>query len=483
MFKTDRIALYKIIAITCTVILCLVQLIHIRNIYKLENQVYNIDEKKMLKSGYEESIVNDKLYPGATKIIDSILYKNIELLEDYSKKNNDGYKIVIEKIFDTLFNELRLHNNIEGVLKEIKSRNNITTDINYGLFIEQIAISRESNKYHIIFDKADNNAHYTAPFIKNTGIKIGGTLNIFAPQTLISSLKVSTETAHTYKMGFALYCDSTDRLQKIIIHTLPQTSLSIFSILAVLTIFFLTFANWIKQKKMSEMKTDFINTITHEFQTPLTTIIIANKTMEHENIVLQNHKLASLNTILKRQTERLSVLIKQVTQTSGEKPINLILYEHSIKELIEDIVEDYQLNITDTDVVVEFLNEATNNTAVLDKLHFTSIVLNIVNNGIKYNNKKNKKILITLKDGDSNTVILIIKDNGEGMSKKVKKKIFSRFYRNPSLISSNGPGLGLGLYYTKQCLDAHGWQFEVQSKEQTGTEFIITIPVVNKKDA
>jgi two-component system, OmpR family, phosphate regulon sensor histidine kinase PhoR len=483
MFKTDRITLYKIIAITCTVILCLVQLVHIRNIYKLENEVYAFDEKKIIKLGYEESITNDKLYPGAVKIIDSILYKHFEVLENDSARKSPGFKTLCAKICDTLFTKLQQNNNIDSLLKTIKTRHKITTDIVYGLFIEQIAIAREPNQYYTIFDKSDNGFNFTVPFIKNTGAKIGGTLNLYNPQTLITTLKVSSFTGHTYKMNSALYCDRTDRLQKIIYRTLPQTLLSIFSILAVLTIFFLTFANWVKQKKLSEMKTDFINTITHEFQTPLTTIIIANKTMEQENITLQNQKLASLNNILKRQTERLSVLIKQVTQTSGEKPINLILHEHSIIELIEDVVEDYQLNILNTDAVVEFINEAKNDVALLDKLHFTSIILNIINNGIKYNHKNHKQITILLKNEADNTITLVIKDNGEGMSKKVKRKMFYRFYRNPSLVSNNEPGLGLGLYYTKQCLDAHGWKFEVQTKEQVGTEFIIYIPAVIKHNA
>ncbi len=476
MFSTNRIFLYKVIAIACTVILCFVQLLHIRNIYKLENQVFAADEKKILKMAYAESIVNDKLYPGAVKTIDNILYRNFSALEGELSKQENNFEKLSDKICDTLFTTLRARNNTDSLLAQIKKRNNINSDIIYALFVEDISIAKEPNKYYAVFDRNADRSNTDELVTPGIGAKIGGSLKTYNALTLTSSINVSEETAPSYKMSFALYCDHTDRVLKIIYKTLPQTLLSVFSILAVLTIFFLTFSNWIKQKKLSEMKTDFINTITHEFQTPLTAIIIANKTMDQENSYLQNPKLTALNTILNRQTERLSVLIKQITETSGEKPIHLILHEHSIKELMEDIVEDYQLNITDTNTVVEFEHRATKDRIVLDKLHFTSIILNIISNGIKYNSKDQKQIIMDTKDDEHGNLILTIKDNGDGMSKRVKRKMFSRFYRKPSLVSSNEPGIGLGLYYTKQCLDAHGWQFEVQSKEKVGTAFIICIP-------
>jgi two-component system phosphate regulon sensor histidine kinase PhoR len=362
----------------------------------------------------------------------------------------------------------------------VRKKNNIEADITYGLFIEHFAIAKESNQYFTIFSSNEAGKQLPVPYIQNIGAQVGGTLTVFSPQTLTSALKVTSTAAHSYRMAFALYCDRPDRLQKIVYKTMPKTILSVFSIIAILTIFFLTFSNWIRQKKASEMKSDFINTITHEFQTPLTAIIIANKTIEHENNSIKNTNLSSLNNIIKRQTERLTILMKQVIETSTEKPIKLIMEACNVNTVLEEIVSDYQINIEKANATVSFVNKAADDLVALDKLHFTSIILNILDNSVKYNQKPFKEVTVTTYPKNGQLVAISIKDNGDGMSNKVKKKMFSKFYRNPSLISSNEPGIGLGLYYTKQCLDAHKWNYDVVSKEWVGTEFIIYIPLISR---
>ena len=482
MVINDRILLYKIIAAVCTVVLCIVQLAHIRNIYELENQVFNKDEKKLIKTSYDESIINDKVYPGGQKIIDSILFNNFDSLEYYAAFHPENFKTLSVKVCDTLFTTLQERSNFETLFETIKKKNNIAADMVYALFIDELAIAPKPNQYHIVFSKNDHTGKYSFPFVKNTGAKIGGTLDTYTPQTLTSTLGISSPAAHSYRLRFTLYSDTPDRLTAIVWRTMPQTLLSIFCIIAVVGIFFYTFSNWIKQKKESEMKSDFINTITHEFQTPLTAIIIANKTIEHENETIKSENVLSLNNIISRQTERLNVLMKEVIETSGQKPIKLVMEKHSVNQLLAEIISDYQSNFEKSKAKVMLVNRAVNDIASLDKLHFISIILNVLDNGIKYNQKENKEIIVSTSVKTSNLIMVSIKDNGDGMSNNVRKKIFGKFYRNPSLNSANEPGIGLGLYYTKQCLDAHNWEYEVLSKEQAGTEFIIYIPLLREND-
>lgn len=478
MLINDRILLYKIIAIVCTVVLCIVQLAHIRNIYELENQVFNKDEKKLIKTSYDESIINDKVYPGGQKIIDTIVFNNFDSLEYYATSDPAKFKALSVKVCDSLFTTLQKRSNFETLFDTIKKKNNIGADMVYALFIDELAIAPKPNEYHTVFSKNDHTNKYNFTFVKNTGAKIGGTLDTYTPQTLTSTLGISSPAARSYRLRFTLYSDRPDRLNAIVWRTMPQTLLSVFCIVAVVGIFFYTFSNWIKQKKESEMKSDFINTITHEFQTPLTAIIIANKTIEHENEKIKSEKLISLNNIISRQTERLNVLMKEVIETSGEKPIKLVMEKHNVNQLLTEIISDYQINFQNANASVVLMNRAANDIALLDKLHFTSIILNILDNGIKYNQKEKKEIILTTGLKSSNIIMVSIKDNGDGMTNNVRKKIFGKFYRNPSLNSANEPGIGLGLYYTKQCLDAHNWEYEVISREQVGTEFIIYIPVV-----
>ena len=477
MAKTDRILLYKIIAGVSFVVLCFTQFLHISSMYTLESNRYNLEEKNLLKADYEKSITNDKLFPGGGAIMDSFIYRNFDKLEHLSKTNLSEYKALCNRISDSLFFALNKANNIDSLLAIIKQRNNITTDLKYSLFIQSIDIAFEPNRYLPFYNRNSDSLLSTVPFIKDFGAQIGGTLEEVNSTTQITGLIVSSPFGHSYRSGFALHCDTPHRLQRIILQILPTIIISLVSIVAVLLIFLFTLINWQKQKKVSEMKSDFINTITHEFQTPLAAIIVANKTLENESQSLNNQKLHFLNGVIKRQTERLNMLVKQVEKTSHAETVTLHLEEYRVNELLKEIISDYEINIENQNTNVLFKPEAVKECVMLDKQHFTSVIVNLINNGIKYNHKSNKQIFVTTTNTDAKTLVISIQDNGEGMSSAVQKNMFTRFYRDPSLTRSNEPGLGLGLYFTKQNLDAHKWKYTVKSKEGVGTEFIIYLPV------
>jgi len=483
MFKANNILVYKIIAISCVVILCWVQLQHIRNIYKLEEEVYNIEEKNTIRKEYEESIINDKVYPGGIRVLDSIINGNLPELERLALTDSTAFRKRSDQVNENLFSALRQKSNMDSLLTEIGKRHKFPPNIIYALFVEQIDIAPETNLYFPMFTRDRKTVPGNYPYLRGKGALIGGTLTNLNPTTLTSAIKVSTPTAHSYRINFALYADRSDRWKQVIMKSLPATLLSVFSIIAMLVIFFLTFSNWVKQRKMTEMKSDFINTISHEFQTPLTAIIIANKTIANENEQLQNEKLASLNAIIKRQSDRLTLLVRQVTESSNDQLIKADLHKWDVNKLLRDIIADFQLSIDSTTASVELQALATSDLVYMDRLHFTTIVLNLLSNGLKYNHKEQKRIIVTTTNVTEDVVILSIKDNGDGMSNKVRKRMFSRFYRDTSLTGGNAPGLGMGLYYTKQCLDAHKWEYEVKTKPGGGTEFIITMPVVGDEAA
>jgi two-component system, OmpR family, phosphate regulon sensor histidine kinase PhoR len=477
MPKTDRILLYKIIAGVSFAILCFTQVLHISSMYNLENNRYNLKEKNILKTEYEKIITNDKLFPGASSIIDRFIYRNFDSLNRLAKTDTAQYKVFSKSIYDSLFLELKKANNLDSVLSVIKQRNNIATGLEYAAVVINIDIAFEPNRYLPLYDKDVDNGPTTVPFSKSFGAKIGGRLEDLHPTNQITRLIVSSPLGHTYRAGFALYCDTPDRLQRIILQILPTIVISLISIVAVLLIFLFTLINWQKQKKVSEMKSDFINTITHEFQTPLAAIIVANKTLENESRTLDNQKLHFLNGVIKRQTERLHLLVKQVEETTQAETISLHRETYSLNSLVSEIVADYEVNLQNRNAKTIFEPLAANDRVQLDKQHFTCIVINLINNGVKYNQKPEKRICITTKNSDKETIALSIEDNGEGMSRKVQKNMFTKFYRDPSLTRSNEPGLGLGLYFTKQSLNAHGWRYEVKSIEGTGTVFTIYIPL------
>ena len=477
MKKLDRTLLYKIIAGVSFVVLSFTQLLHIRTMYNMESKNYNLDEKRKMKDDYEKSITNDKLFPGGTKIIDRFIYQHIDSLERLTRSRQELYNTYAKDIRDSMFLALQAANNLDSLLTVIKKKNKINTNLRYALIIHHIDIAFRNNEYVPFFDGAHPANASAVPYLANVGVKIGGTLEKVNADNQISSLIVSTPIDHSYRIKFSLHADSPDRLQHIILSMLPTILVSVFSILAVLIILLFTLINWQNQRKISEAKSDFINTITHEFQTPLSAIIIANKTIENENQQLASERLSYLTGIIRRQTERLNILTKQVANSNTDQGIALSLGEYKMNDLMDEILSDYQINLQGKNVEIFFTTKAGDDSVLLDKTHFTSIITNLLDNAVKYNQKPEKEIHITTFNSNERTLTLSICDNGNGMSEKVRKNIFTRFYRDPSLTRSNEPGLGLGLFFTKQSLDAHKWKIEVKSKEGMGTEFLIHIPL------
>lgn len=225
------------------------------------------------------------------------------------------------------------------------------------------------------------------------------------------------------------------------------------------------------------MQSDFINNITHEFHTPLSAIMVANKSLQNEKITEKKENVVSLTGVIGRQADRLKTLIGQVIDISVGRMVQLNKTTCSLNDLLEDILLDYRLNISDGSVQLIFEKHTTHDRVAVDTFYFTTMLQNIIDNGIKYNNSSPKTITVCTSN-DQQHVLLSIKDNGIGMTEATTKRIFEKFYRAPNHHKQPIQGLGLGLHYARQCLDAHHWQLQVQSKPEEGSEFVIYIPFV-----
>ena len=307
------------------------------------------------------------------------------------------------------------------------------------------------------------------------GIAIDGKLKIPNKQNLVSSLNVSSTDKYSYQMAFSLYVDSPDRYLTILRLMMPTFALSFFSILGVVLIYYYTFKNWLKQKKLAEMKSDFVNSITHEFNTPLATIMIANKNLQKEKIIAKKENFQPLTNIIERQSLRLQTLFSRVLDLTVMSESTLDRKEYYLNDLLEEICEDYRLKLSESNIEIEFRKETENRKVFLDKFWFTTMLINIFENAIKYNKSEVKKITVANLKGKKN-VEIHISDNGMGMSPQTIQHIFEKFYqRIPNQLEGEGGGLGLGLFYARQCVKAHGWQIDVQSNVDTGSEFIIIL--------
>ncbi|TRW25252.1 HAMP domain-containing histidine kinase [Flavobacterium zepuense] len=244
-----------------------------------------------------------------------------------------------------------------------------------------------------------------------------------------------------------------------------------FALLAfVVLLFYLSIKNLISQKKIADIKTDFINNITHEFQTPIAAMDIAVKTLQHKEHELTPEQFGNSLSIIGRQNIRMQKLFKQVTDASlmdGE--IRTAYAEPLGCADINEIVYDFKLS--HQGVVIECPAES-GSTIFMDRHHLTTVLLNLLDNAAKYGGKN---IKIKLKS-EEKTTLLSVSDDGIGIPQKEKTVIFDKFYRIEKGNIHTTKGLGLGLYYVSQIAKAYNGTVSVASTEGRGSMFTLSFP-------
>ena len=248
--------------------------------------------------------------------------------------------------------------------------------------------------------------------------------------------------------------------------------LSLLSILTLITLFVIAIKALIKQKKVSDVKTDFINNITHELKTPLTTLGISTKILERKDIRENEEQFNTILNTISRQNNRLQNLIDQVMANSlGESDIELQKEKIIAESFLNTIVEDFKIAFPKMIIETHFNTKET--VLVLDKFHLTTAILNLLENAVKYGSST---IVIQTKL-IKNQFNISIKDNGIGISKSKHSLLFDKFYRVEQGNLHNTKGLGLGLYYVNQIIKAHKGIIGVISDLGKGSEFTIMFKV------
>ena len=250
-------------------------------------------------------------------------------------------------------------------------------------------------------------------------------------------------------------------------------SLLIFAM--VIGLLYYSIKSLISQKKIAEIKTDFVNNMTHELKTPLATLSLATKMLKNDDVLQQPNMLENTVSTIERQNKRLQKLIDQVLNNSlGYQEIQLNKESVSIETYLNTVLDDFSLAVKSKDVVINKQFSIQNKTIAIDKFYITTALFNILENAVKYSG--DAKVVIDCRVDSSSHLQIAIKDNGIGISDKDKKQVFDKFYRSGNTQIHNVKGLGLGLYYTNQILKAHNGSIDVESKEGKGTTFILNLP-------
>lgn len=467
---------YKAIAAVSFLILSVVQFFLLYNTYKLKNEHYYLAERDIIKEEYGIIISNENLYPGGVKLVEKYLSpERIRGLEQLYNTNRKAFDTFQQRLLDTMCHDLIRNNNIDSFMKRIISKHKLDNHFQYALTISQLSVTFKNNDYITLY-KPDRfypliDKNIQKPF----GILIGGTLDRVDMQNQTNGITISVSSNYTYKISFNLHADTPYRTWNIIKSIFPILLLCLLSIISIVALFYITFRNWQRQKKLAEMKSDFVNSITHEFHTPLAAIIVANKSLQNSRIIEDKKNINSLTDIIQRQSNRLKTLFEQVWDITNTQNLQLHKQPHSLHLLLDDILLDYRLKLTDTNILLDFTPKAAQDAIKVDNFWLTTMLVNIFDNALKYNTQDRKEIHVSTYNSGSK-IILEIEDNGIGMSRETQRHIFDKFYRHPSVLK-NTKGLGVGLYYVKLCIDAHQWNIEIESKPEVGSKFKIIIPV------
>jgi signal transduction histidine kinase len=238
-----------------------------------------------------------------------------------------------------------------------------------------------------------------------------------------------------------------------------------------------------RQKRFSEMKNDFVNNITHELKTPITTISLAAQMLYDPNIPDKEQKIPYLSNTILVESKRLQFLVEQVLQIAIFERGNLRLKckEIDLLLLLTNVIQHFTIQIEKKKIALKTeLDLLTNITVWADELHLTNVFTSLFDNAIKYQNKKGPCIEITAEQTD-NRIKIKIRDNGGGISHENLKKIFDKFYRVSTGNVHVVKGFGLGLSYAKKIVEMLHGTIEVNSELDKGSTFTVILPVMRKK--
>jgi two-component system, OmpR family, phosphate regulon sensor histidine kinase PhoR len=257
--------------------------------------------------------------------------------------------------------------------------------------------------------------------------------------------------------------------------------ISVFFTLVIIAAFFVTVRTLLRQKKLSEIKSDFINNMTHEFKTPLATISLAVDAIRNEKVQNDTVKMQYFSSIIKEENKRMNKHVETILQAAllDKQELKLDMKKVSATALVQSALNNHQLQIQDKNGRVELNFNAKDDTIIADEAHFTNMLSNLVDNAIKYS-KENLLIRVTTYN-HGHHVVIKIEDNGIGMSKETVKRVFEKFYRAHTGNIHNVKGFGLGMSYVKTVVDVHKGKIKADSTLGKGSCFTVEVPLAETK--
>ena len=256
----------------------------------------------------------------------------------------------------------------------------------------------------------------------------------------------------------------------------------LFTIILLVTFIF-TIVSLFRQKRLSEMKNDFINNMTHELKTPVSTISLASQMLKDESITKSPDVFKHVAGVINDETKRLSFQVEKVLQMSlfDKQRATLKIKEVDVNDIIVNVANTHILKVEKFSGELDIDLQAENTMVNIDEMHFTNVLFNLLDNALKYKKEDVPPVLMIRTRNEGSKIIISVEDNGIGIKKEDVKKIFDRFYRVSTGNIHDVKGFGLGLAYVKKIVTDLGGSIRAESELGKGTKFITSLPVITQK--
>ena len=420
--------------------------------YGILEEDYNINLPDNLSNRYDDdikdykavktTIVNKNIFDRRENRLNASISK-LKSVEDIDLFKFEKYKSAFQEYASSLpIHKRTTSREIQILLNNGFNDRNIITPYEFGIYSNGLSTKVKSNNYM----EVQSGPKYSIPFLNDESSSVSYNLIVSFP----------------------------DKQQYVLSSIIGVATLSFMLTLIVVVIATSALYQIIQQKKLSEIKNDFINNISHEFKTPIATINLALDAISSSTKNLNDKSISYLGMIREENSRMLSQVENILRISQLEKSSNPFdMEEIDIHEVIEDAIEHVKLIVESKKGSIDLSLKAVDSNISGNSNHLENIIINILDNAVKYS-KENPKIVVSSTNINKD-IRLCFEDNGIGMDKNTQKLIFEKFYREQNGDIHNIKGHGLGLSYVKKIIDFHNGKILLESIKGTGTKFYITL--------
>lgn len=457
-------------------------------IRKIEHLSRPPDRSKAIKKPSSGIMVRDSIYSIALVRADSSKEQDFNFQFNYFSEGKDSADIRVFRVDSSSQKKIIVGNRVSWkqkidsfVVKRSELVQDVVTDIiriNVGKKIEERI--DETRLENILAEELKRNGIETG-FYFGVEKPARDTIVLVKQGSDINELKKSTARTllfpdEIFNRPNQLVVYFPDKNRYLLTSVSGMLVLSIILISIISLLFYKTIQMFIQQKKITEIKNDLINNITHEFKTPISTISVACEALKEPDLIKEQSSVERYRSIIKEENERLSMMVETLLNTAAfEKgTVHINKEEFNLNDAVIKAAESFEEVLKKQNGRIEFDLSDDKLMCSADKFHIFNVISNLIDNAIKYNEREPVIRISTEYNDGKNT--LVISDNGIGISKDHLEKIFETFYRVPTGNIHNVRGNGIGLSYSKKILDAHSGLIRVVSTPGEGSRFEIQLP-------